>query len=329
MSNKYSRHKSIINREADSHIDEDHWLKQFEKNLHKSAVQPRKVDQSLFEQINGIMNNKSKYTSVSAAVEDMMHRSGLTGYLENINKVSKDESNHTKKASEEVGEDIDDEVSILLKKAKIVLNSSDDSKWHDLGKIIGQIDHIKDDVKPAIDSIKKLQESKDETFNELKIPFEHWDSYTSGYAKGAELSDFAKESDKQKTKEYLQSSSLKTALHKHDFLKKKTEVIIPIIFKKVPTIKKTLENYIQDTKGNLPIPAILDKIRSIHAKDVSDARDWEDENLLTYISKERLKHQINNTADKDNINLGRQDTTITDLNDSNTDMFSGLMPAKI
>ena len=86
MSNKYSRHQSAINREADSHIDNDHWLKQFEKNLQKNAVQSRKVDQSLFEQINGIMNNKSKYKSVSAAVEDMMQRSGLIGHLQNINK---------------------------------------------------------------------------------------------------------------------------------------------------------------------------------------------------------------------------------------------------
>ena len=85
---KYNRHQSVISRQADEHIDEDHWLKQFQKSLQKGAVQPRSVDMSLFEQINSIMNNKSKHSSVEAAVEDMKERSGLTAYLDKINKTS-------------------------------------------------------------------------------------------------------------------------------------------------------------------------------------------------------------------------------------------------
>jgi hypothetical protein len=112
----------------------------------------------------------------------------------------------------------------------------------------------------------------------------------------------------------------------HEVLKKNTEIVLPILFKKVPSILKTLENYIQDTKGNLPIPAILEKIKSIHSKDVSDARDWDDEKLLAWISNEKLKHQSNNPVDNYQ-NLGFQDNSITDANDSNTDMFNSLMPA--
>jgi hypothetical protein len=85
---KYNRHQSVIYRQADEYIDEEHWLKQFQKSLQKNAVQPRSVDVSLFEQINSIMNNKSKYPSVEAAVEDMKERSGLTAYLNKINKTS-------------------------------------------------------------------------------------------------------------------------------------------------------------------------------------------------------------------------------------------------
>lgn len=92
MTNRYSRHQAVINREKDAHIDDDYWFRQFEKNLEKSAVQSRKVDDQLFHQMNSIMNTKSKYPSVSAAVEDMMHRSGLTNYLKNV-KVSETKKN--------------------------------------------------------------------------------------------------------------------------------------------------------------------------------------------------------------------------------------------
>lgn len=98
MTNRYSRHQAVINREKDAHIDDDYWFKQFEKNLEKSAVTSKRIDDSLYSQINSIMNTKSKHTSVSAAVEDMMRRSGLTAYLSNV-KTSEDTTN--KKASEE------------------------------------------------------------------------------------------------------------------------------------------------------------------------------------------------------------------------------------
>lgn len=113
MINKYSRHQAIINREKDAHIDDDYWFKQFEKNLEKSAVQSKRVDDQLFHQMNSIMNSKSrsKYTSVSAAVEDMMQRSGLTSYLKNV-KVSETKPNK-KTANDNQPQIIKDNPNIL------------------------------------------------------------------------------------------------------------------------------------------------------------------------------------------------------------------------
>lgn len=89
---KNSRNQSVISRQSDEAGTEDHWLRQFENSLQKGAVQPR--SESLFDQINSVMNGKSKYPSVQAAVDDMMQRSGLTAYLENV-KTSEHES-HSK-----------------------------------------------------------------------------------------------------------------------------------------------------------------------------------------------------------------------------------------
>src|ERR1035437_1326484 len=115
MSNKYTRHQGIISRQSDSSADEDHWLKQFEDKLQKAAVQPKSVDNSLFDQINSIMNNKSKYPSVAAAVEDMKERSGLTAYLNKLNKVSDESSNSdqiAKKASADQNDAFDKTIPI-------------------------------------------------------------------------------------------------------------------------------------------------------------------------------------------------------------------------
>src|SRR5271170_1274484 len=97
---KYVRHQSVVSRQSDENISEDHWLKNFQKSLLKGAVQPRAVDSSLFDQINSIMNGKSKYTSVDHAVADMQERSGLTAYLDKVSKSSEEESNKTKTASD-------------------------------------------------------------------------------------------------------------------------------------------------------------------------------------------------------------------------------------
>ena len=217
MSNKYSRHQSVVNRQADESIGEDHWLKQFQKSLQKGAVQPKSVDSSLFDQINSIMNGKSRYPSVDAAVKDMQERSGLTAYLDKINKTS-----------------TEDEVS-----------------------------------------------------------------------------------------------HKKTAADSNQVIDKKVD-ITPIVIKKFPAIKSTLENYIRDTKGNLPIPAIIEKIRSIHQGDVSEAKDWEDDNLIRLVSQLNLSAKKNNPSMYENYsNLGVRDNAAdSEIDPSNTDAFHALNPVK-
>jgi len=211
------RHQPVVHRQADESIGEDHWLKQFEKTLQKGAVQP-KTQQSLFEQINSIMNGKSKYPSVEAAVQDMQERSGLTAYLDKINKSSEDAS-----------------------------------------------------------IAKKVEASDNNNVIEKKI-------------KGT-----------------------------------------PIVISKCPDIQKTLDNYIRDTKGNLPVPAIIDKLRSIHQGDVSDAKDWDDENLIRLVSKMNLAAKTENPSLYQGYsNLGRRDTGAdSEIDPSNTDAFNALNPAKI
>ncbi len=208
---KYSRYQSVINRNADEEIDENHWLKQFQNKLEREAVQS-KSNQSVFEQITSIMNSKSKYPSVEAAVEDMKERSGLKAYLEN--KLSND---------------------------------------------------------------KKLPKTASDENN---------------------------------------------AIHK--------QIDLPIVIKKYPPIKSTIENYIKDTKGNLPIPAIIDKIKSIHKSDVSHAEDWEDEKLVRLVSALNLKAKKDNPAILDNPgNLGTLDVLDdSEIDPSNTDAFYALNPAK-
>lgn len=219
---RYVRHQQVITRSSDDQIDDDHWLKQFAKSLEKDAVQSRQVDQTLFHQINTIMNTKSKYPSVAAAVEDMKERSGLTAYLSKINKTS--------------------------------------------------------EVEPVT----------------------------------------------SKT-----SSKVKAASDNNNAVSKKVDMT-PIVIKKFPGIKNTLENHIKDSKGNLSIPAIIDKIRSIHQKDVSDAKDWEDDKLMLLVSRLNLDAKKNNPNSYDNFsNLGKREQSNDDIDPSNSDAFHSLNPVKL
>jgi hypothetical protein len=213
---KYIRHQSVVSRHVDEGIDGDHWLKQFEKSLQKGAVQP-KTEQSLFDQINTIMNTKSKYPSVEAAVDDMKERSGLTAYLDRMSKIST----------------------------------------------------------PGLPGKKK------------------------------------------------------TAADQNQVIDKKVE-LMPLVIRKCPQVKNTLENYVRDTKGNLPIPAIIEKIRSIHQGDVSDAKDWDDEKLMHLVSKLNLHAKKNNPAIFENYsNLGiHEKMNDSEIDPSNVDAFHSLNPVK-
>lgn len=125
------------------------------------------------------------------------------------------------------------------------------------------------------------------------------------------------------------TAAIKTAGDQNNAVHKKVD-LTPMVVKKCPQIKSTLENYIRDTKGNLSIPAIIEKIRSIHQGDVSDAKDWEDDKLLLLVSKLNLNAKKNNPAVFEQFsNLGTNDNfDETDIDPSNTDAFHSLNPVK-
>jgi superfamily I DNA/RNA helicase len=84
MFNKYhGRSISTISRD-NSPIEvsskEPSWFNDFVSNLEKNSVQTKK-ELSTFEQINQILGNKSKYSTVEEAVMDMQKRTGLYDYL--------------------------------------------------------------------------------------------------------------------------------------------------------------------------------------------------------------------------------------------------------
>src|SRR5208282_2495482 len=99
---KQPRSQPVISRQSDADQSDDHWLRQFEEKLQKTSVQPR--GNSLVEQINSIMNTKSKYPSVQAAVDDMMNRSGLSSYLDNVKVSEHVEPIQPKKTAQQVDE---------------------------------------------------------------------------------------------------------------------------------------------------------------------------------------------------------------------------------
>lgn len=80
MSKYYGRASSHISRDtssADSGSREPSWFGEFVNNLEKSAVKSKREDHSLFDQINNILGNKSKFSNVEEAVLDMQRRTGL------------------------------------------------------------------------------------------------------------------------------------------------------------------------------------------------------------------------------------------------------------
>lgn len=218
---KYTRYDSVISKNCEE--DENHWLKQFESKLiEKEAVQSKSVDSSLFDQITSIISKKSKYPSVSAAVEDMKERSGLSSFLKKMKKNS-EEDNSSTKVAEKIASD-EDNNDLIMK----------------------------------------------------KIPVE-----------------------------------------------KK----LPVLLVKCPNIKSTFENIINSSRGNLPIPAIIERVKKIHSNDVSDAKDWENSDLLKFVSQLNLREKSKYLNQSNDSNLGKSEHIIEeDLDSDNNDAFNILMP---
>jgi hypothetical protein len=125
----------------------------------------------------------------------------------------------------------------------------------------------------------------------------------------------------------------KTASDNNAVFEKKVPMgkVLPVVIKKCPQVRNTFENLISSTKGNLSIPAIISRVRSIHQNDVSDAKDWDEDSLMAWVSNLNLQAKKDNPeVVTDFYNLGRNDRSSTDdIDPSNKDAFISLMPAKV
>lgn len=92
MSNKYYNRSSFtVSRDNDDVIPsskQSDWMTDFANALEKSAVKSKREDYALFDQITNILGNKSKYSTVDEAVEDLKKRTGLSAYLDQIKSAS-------------------------------------------------------------------------------------------------------------------------------------------------------------------------------------------------------------------------------------------------
>lgn len=92
---------TITRNQPDSNtVAHDDMSIEFLRQLHKQSVQPKAEVQTLYDQMHSIINGtKPRYPSVEAAVRDMLDRTGLTTYKQQL-RAQKDPSSpaHTKQA---------------------------------------------------------------------------------------------------------------------------------------------------------------------------------------------------------------------------------------
>ena len=104
MSNRYyTRNQSIISRDDSAIESRDKtpsWFNDFANSLEKESAKPKSQDYSLFDQINNILGNKSKYSTVAEAVEDLQKRTGLYDFLQ------KKQANNNKYSNIQIFKDI-------------------------------------------------------------------------------------------------------------------------------------------------------------------------------------------------------------------------------
>lgn len=89
--------------------------------------------------------------------------------------------------------------------------------------------------------------------------------------------------------DYLEKTSKENS-YENENLKSEAQVSNePTLFTKYPQIKKTIENVISTTRGNISIPAILSKVADIYKRDVPNSSEWEDAKLFEFIRKLNLE----------------------------------------
>lgn len=78
----------MIKKNFENEVLDTIWYEALKNKLNKVAVQPARIDDMLFKQINDVINSKkSKFSSVEEKVKEMIERSGLSNYIKEQNKI--------------------------------------------------------------------------------------------------------------------------------------------------------------------------------------------------------------------------------------------------
>jgi len=170
---------------------------------------------------------------------------------------------------------------------------------------------------------KSLYDQMNEIMNGSKSKFKSVSEVVEDMKSRSGLTSYL---DKVKLAEIGESVTKNASADQNEVIDKR----IPIVIKKCPNIRNTFENCIRDSRGNLPIPTIIERVKNIHSKDISDQKDWDEDGLMLLVSDLNLKEKSKNFSDTNNTNLGGYNFgDDSNIDQSNTDAFSALSPAKI
>jgi cobalamin biosynthesis protein CobT len=103
------------------------------------------------------------------------------------------------------------------------------------------------------------------------------------------------------------------------------------LFKLHPQIKSTIDNWIEEVHGNLPVPAVITRIKEIHRNDVSDDSAWDEDDLIHYVSDKCHEVESRYPSDKDSgASLGHlPHFTEDEIDPSNRDALFCLNPVAL
>lgn len=297
------------------HGDCPAWLKDFAKEMAgKTAVEVIREQQSSFiDQISGIVNNKSKFSTVEDAVADYQERTGLAAYLnkiqagtDNLDKVA---MNHVYKKGLEHG-----------------LEDIQKNEWGDpVSSFNSYLEH------------HKAKGTYDESMNDK-------DSYVAGYQEAVnEFGGLEKYLAKAKSesKDHAMVEALAEFVNEQLYVLADAEdpsgsdqdgtipIVMPEILKKFPEIKFFIDNLIKTRHGHIHVPAIQADIYDIYKQQGVTNDEVDDPNLMKYISdiiaQEQSKdYQPEYTRMGDGVGMDKSDTQDT----ANTDAFNFANPAK-
>lgn len=159
--NKISRDKSF----STYAVEDPSWAADYLEAVNKYSVKSRKDDSELFNQINQIVGNKSKFSSVEEAVLDMQKRTGL---LEFLNKKASEESKSLLETHPDLKEFIESKVDAFPGSAVDAIADMilQEEKYKNALK---SGEHIPKDVKEFINKVKKEKYKEQDKTSDGKI----------------------------------------------------------------------------------------------------------------------------------------------------------------